>query len=724
MKKKCCPKYEIEAGDEVVYLFDAINKEYKPINGSTFTFEQRTVPPGKTEIKAILTTSEGKVFQTPYRIEEIDEFGDYAVQDELFDIVNLSSTQPGTYNVPGVGAVTYDRGNSLAYNFFTIYDPNDPFYDDDDEGEDEPENEIFIGPNTGSAPETFSDEDGNFEIVIPSIDDNPCIGFLFIGESTYVPDNIKYGEPEIVPLIASDDLSQKEYEYYVKELGFKPPEKFTPAEQEAVKTRLMEDYPEMSIDCINSALGIESEENDSLLTQPSTVPTSSQMINITGQVVGEVPDDNSNVSTQGVYNATVYTSDNFGDKPTQTSVKTKSDPEGNFQMTVPDNTKFISARIKSAASNATPDSFLVDSVDFNFVQTSYLLQLKLQQTDPVRIVSPSKKSTLKPKPPTLLVTAEGYESMELIPYKGDGTPKPDIGDIELTPINKSLENDKISNSQLDEETIKSMSSSKKTADHFIQKRLFQAIQNLKNTLIPIILGLLAKFGITKAQELLGKTKEQIQEAIQNRTYCPPQDQIQIIIRKKNQIVKGLNNTLKIIDSTTKALGIVGGILTAVQISLNLVSVIPVPTPPAVPVTITKIEKIIAKLKAGNAGLLAILVLLRQTIILVIELLSLLDKLIQNCVPDDESEQEEINAELLALVEEQAANNSPVVTIVNGFTMGIETENTTEPLKRKRATATNADGVVMLRGEFSFSSIEQILIDELVFYIQVNNLKAD
>lgn len=599
-----------------------------------------------------------------------------------------------------------------------------------------PPNEVTIDP-TGSAPETFSDDEGNFEIIIPSIDDDPCIGFLFIGEYTYVPDNIKYGEPEIVPLIAGE-LGQYELEYYVKELGFKPPEKFTPAEQEAVKTRLMEDYPEMSIDCINSALGIESEENDSLLTQPTTVPISSQMINITGQVVGETQNYTSLEISQwvaagtdlppdlfkGIYNVTIYTSDNFGDKPTQTSVRTKSDTEGNFQMTVPDNTKFISARIKSDASNSTPDSFLVDSVDFNLEKTSYFLQLKLQQTDPVRIVSPSKKTTLKPKPPTLLVTAEGYESMELIPYKGDGTPKPDIGDIELTPINKSLENDKISTSQLDEETIKSMSSSKKTADHFIQKRLFQAIQNLKNTLIPIILGLLAKFGITKAQELLGKTKEQIQEAIQNRTYCPPQDQIQIIIRKKNQIVKGLNNTLKIIDSTTKALGIVGGILTAVQISLNLVSIIPVPTPPAVPVTITKIEKIIAKLKAGNAGLLAILVLLRQTIILVIELLSLLDKLIQNCVPDDELEQEEINAELLALVEEQAANNSPVVTIVNGFTMGIETENTTEPLKRKRATATNADGVVMLRGEFSFSSIEQILIDELVFYIQVNDLKAD
>ena len=57
-------------------------------------------------------------------------------------------------------------------------------------------------------------------------------------------------------------------------------------------------------------------------------------------------------------------------------------------------------------------------------------------------------------------------------------------------------------------------------------------------------------------------------------------------------------------------------------------------------------------------------------------------------------------------------------------MGVETENTTNSLKRRRATATNPSGVVMLRGEYSFSSIDQILIDELVFYIQVNDLKAD
>ena len=31
---------------------------------------------------------------------------------------------------------------------------------------------------------------------------------------------------------------------------------------------------------------------------------------------------------------------------------------------------------------------------------------------------------------------------------------------------------------------------------------------------------------------------------------------------------------------------------------------------------------------------------------------------------------------------------------------------------------------MLRGEASFSSNDQILIDELVYYIQTNDLKAD
>ena len=46
------------------------------------------------------------------------------------------------------------------------------------------------------------------------------------------------------------------------------------------------------------------------------------------------------------------------------------------------------------------------------------------------------------------------------------------------------------------------------------------------------------------------------------------------------------------------------------------------------------------------------------------------------------------------------------------------------LKRRQAIARNPSGIIMLRGEPSFSSNDQILIDELVYYIQSNNLTVD
>jgi hypothetical protein len=67
----------------------------------------------------------------------------------------------------------------------------------------------------------------------------------------------------------------------------------------------------------------------------------------------------------------------------------------------------------------------------------------------------------------------------------------------------------------------------------------------------------------------------------------------------------------------------------------------------------------------------------------------------------------------------------VVKSLNGFIFSVETDNknTAGTLKRRFAVAKNAKGVTLLKGESSFSSNDQILIDELVFYIQQNNLKA-
>ena len=132
--------------------------------------------------------------------------------------------------------------------------------------------------------------------------------------------------------------------------------------------------------------------------------------------------------------------------------------------------------------------------------------------------------------------------------------------------------------------------------------------------------------------------------------------------------------------------------------------------------------LLEKLRKINSGTLTILVLLRGVLEQAVQLLNLLDKLVQKCYP--EADQEQIALELTALTTQQSTQLSPVVTNVNGFEMGVETENSPNTLKRRRAIARNKQGVVMLKGDWSFSSIDQILIDELVFYIQQNNLKAD
>jgi hypothetical protein len=338
-------------------------------------------------------------------------------------------------------------------------------------------------------------------------------------------------------------------------------------------------------------------------------------------------------------------------------------------------------------------------------------------------ISVELSSSVNPQDlPKILISAPGYESKEITPYKGDGTAKTDLGIISLTPTNIALEQDKIKASQLTINQIKELSKGEKGADYYIQERLSNQINTLKSTLIPTVLTLIAGFGITKASDLIAKNQDKILDTINNKSSCPSQLELTSIINKKNKLVKQLNNTLTVIDNTTKALGIAGGVIESLELALNLQLAITFPTPPAINEGIKVLDKKISQLKLVNSGMLSILIILRQVLTQVIQLLNLLDKLVQKCYP--EADQEQISAELTALTIQQSTQLSPVVIEINGFKINVETEPTTNPLKRRRAIAINKQNVVMLKGEWSFSSIDQILIDELIFYIQQNNLKAD
>jgi hypothetical protein len=337
--------------------------------------------------------------------------------------------------------------------------------------------------------------------------------------------------------------------------------------------------------------------------------------------------------------------------------------------------------------------------------------------------------------PKIVISSPGYESIEKIPYKGDGTAKEDLGVIQLTPIQTATESDKIESTQLKSNQIDTLSNSKKTPEYFAQKKLTDLVINLKGTAIPLAITLISSFGITKASKLIeqGKTKP---SDLKDKISCPTPLELSSLINRKNKLVKQVNNSLKIIDNATKALDLNAKLTDIFNINFNILKNLPLPSsvPPGVGLPINAIlgvqdgkdtiSKLITKLISFNLGLLTILDIVKQTLTQLLQYLSLLDTLIQQCSPDNNQFQEQISTELTALTQEQTQQLSPVVINVNGFEMGVETEPTTNSLKRRRAIARNKSGVVMLKGEWSFSSVDQILIDELVFYIQQNDLKAE
>jgi hypothetical protein len=324
----------------------------------------------------------------------------------------------------------------------------------------------------------------------------------------------------------------------------------------------------------------------------------------------------------------------------------------------------------------------------------------------------------------LEISINNYETITVNPFKGDGSLKDNLGVIFLDSTEKSNRKEIQKNSVYTKTQIDALNFGKKDFQYYAMERLRKEAQNLKTKAIPFVLNIIKEFGITKSTELIEKSNDDIQQAI-NDSKCVPPDQLLELIKKRNKLVKKINITLKIVDSTLIALGVTGGILLTIKTAKNATVLIPFPLPPIIIETIKTLDKKISRFEFGIDILTIIIELIKEILLLLLNLLSLTDQLIQNCSPNTVDFQERVSIELNDLTQEQSnEQGSPIIAEINGFIMGIETEITTNSLKRKRAIAKNKQGVIMLKGEYSFSSIEQILIDEFIFYIQQNDLKAD
>lgn len=324
--------------------------------------------------------------------------------------------------------------------------------------------------------------------------------------------------------------------------------------------------------------------------------------------------------------------------------------------------------------------------------------------------------------------------------KYDNTVKSVLNIVYLETIVKAVEKDVAQSGTVDTKTAKKVGAGGTRPLPTPQKAIMKAVDTVSNRLIPYIIGILAVFGISQVTQWLNGKKN-----FQNtKTTCPSRAKLNAQIRKRNRIVKQLNNLYKTIDVALKTVGIALGLIKIFQVIINVLKYLPLPTsvPPGIGFPVSLINKIrdilgvaSGKIKqyAKIAGVvITALILLRGLLAQALSVLKLLDQKMQACAEelgdgDGINEvQIALSAELVELSNQQAEeDNSPVVTNVNGFTMGVEVDPKYKvgTLDRRRAVAKDSKGITILRGEPSFSATDQILIDELAFYITSNNLKA-
>ena len=326
-----------------------------------------------------------------------------------------------------------------------------------------------------------------------------------------------------------------------------------------------------------------------------------------------------------------------------------------------------------------------------------------------------------------------------MPLTGENKIKTKLNLTKLTTEKKQTEKDIATTSTVDSETTKAVAKGSVPSLPTPQKAINKAVQTIQDRLLPYIIGIVAAFGITQIKKWLDG-----QNNLENTpTKCPSQASLRRQISKRNKVVKQLNNLYKIVESATKAIGIALGLVKIFQLLLNIFGRLPLPstfgTPPGPSGGVIysykvgqlirfdeKYDKFKGKLKLfSKVGtvILTALILLRFYLKSALDLLKIADEKMDQCA--ENLELEEISAELLAIQNQEIEDGNPVVTNVNGFDMGVQPVPKTEvgSLIKRQAIAKDSKGVIVLKGEPSFSASDQILIDELAFYITNNNLKA-
>jgi len=342
------------------------------------------------------------------------------------------------------------------------------------------------------------------------------------------------------------------------------------------------------------------------------------------------------------------------------------------------------------------------------------------------------KSTSSPESiPKLEISSPSFSQKFITPITKDGEVKENLSLISLRSNKIELDNAIRSEIVLPEAQIRAIQLSETDFEMAKQQAMNKIVEQIKIVLIPQVLTLIAQFGISKAQDMIGKKFGDM-----NAT-CPVDlEELNKLIKKKNNLTKALNNIYDFLNTVKVGVEIIDKSISVAQIAVQVIQGIYFMFPVAgfgapdvskpLAKIIDKIEQELRKYKLISSGTLLVLTILIQILQRVLEYLSLLDSLVNGCAIEGALSQEELNENLISSIQPtdqqtlQSNRNN-----VNGFELTVinAPEGIIGNIQKRKAIAKNKAGITMLQGEPSFSSNDQILIDELKFHIQQNDLKA-
>lgn len=260
---------------------------------------------------------------------------------------------------------------------------------------------------------------------------------------------------------------------------------------------------------------------------------------------------------------------------------------------------------------------------------------------------------------------------------------------------------------------------------------------------PALTALIAKFGV---EQLKGEIDGGTNPEDLKQKYCPTKPELDNLIRQRNDIVDFLNNAGTNLDRLATTVNFGAGIANLIQGLINglgrgktlaqiSMSFIPIGLPGAVPAAIDTVGDVKdnTTFKADGTPRLPPLTILassvspaisatQSTILKITNLLKSLDILIQLCSPIADLTDTSDTINTLA-ENEDLAQRSPNEGTYKGFILDIETRPYTDTVTQSRAVAKNKSNIVLLATEYSFASDPNVLIEEIKFIIDRDDLKA-